>query len=55
MVHEYAVYASIAGVIGITLFALYLGVADGLVGQAITALTVLSGVKLALMRRRSDG
>ncbi len=48
MAHDYAVYGSIAGVVGITVVALVLGVADGLVQNAITALTVLAGVKVAL-------
>ncbi len=50
MGHDFAVYASIGGVVAITLVALALGVADGLVQNAITALTVLAGVKVALKR-----
>ena len=45
--HEYAVYAAIGGITGITIFALFLGAADGLVAAAIAALATLGGVKLA--------
>ncbi len=55
MVHDYAVFAAIGGVVSVTLVALSLGVGDGLVGQAITALTVLAGVKVALKKRDKDG
>ncbi len=48
MGHDYAVYAAI-GVIGlVTSLALVLGAADGLVAAAITALSTLGGVKVAL-------
>ena len=47
-VHEYAVYASIGGIVAIVMAALVLGVGDGLVASAIAALSTLGGVKLAL-------
>ena len=50
MAHDYAVFASIGGIVGVTGLALVLGVADGLVASAITALTTLAGVKVALKR-----
>ena len=55
MAHEYAVYGAMAGIIGLTAFALYLGIGNGLVASAITALTTLSGVKIALGRREGEG
>ncbi len=54
MAHDYAVYAAIAGVVGITALALVLGVADGLVAASITALTTLAGVKVALARGKDN-
>ncbi len=48
--HDFAVFAAIGGIVSITLTALALGVADGLVASAITALTTLAGVKVALKR-----
>ncbi len=54
MAHDYAVYAAIAGVVGITALALVLGVADGLVAASITALTTLAGVKVALSRGKDS-
>ena len=50
MGHDYAVFASIGGIVGITLLALALGAADGLVAAAIAALATLGGVKVALKR-----
>ncbi len=54
MAHDFAVYASIGGIVGITLAALILGVADGLVAGSITALTTLAGVKVALKNGRAE-
>lgn len=51
MGHDYAVYASISGVVILTGLALVLGVGDNLVNAAITALTVLAGVKVALAKK----
>ncbi len=53
MTDEYAVYAAIGAIAGITVAALVLGVADGLVVAAITALATLGGIKLA--GRGNDG
>ncbi len=47
MTDEYAVYGAIGAIAGITVVALVLGVADGLVAAAITALATLGGIKLA--------
>lgn len=49
--HDYAVYAAIGAIAGITSLALVLGAADGLVAAAITALATLGGVKVALRSR----
>ncbi len=48
MAHDYAVYGAIGMIGAITIVALVLGVADGLVAAAITALATLGGVKVAL-------
>lgn len=48
--HDVAVLAAIGAISGITLAALVLGVGDGLVAGAITALATLGGVKLALKK-----
>ena len=47
MAHDYAVYAAIGSIAGITITALLLGTADGLVAAAIAALATLGGVKIA--------
>ncbi len=47
MAHDYAVYGAIAAIAGITMLALSLGAADGLVAAAIAALATLGGVKIA--------
>lgn len=47
MVHDYAVYGAIATIGAITIVALILGTADGLVAAAIAALATLGGVKIA--------
>ncbi len=48
MAHDYAVYGAIGMIGAITIIALVLGSADGLVAAAITALATLGGVKVAL-------
>lgn len=48
MGHDWAVLASIGGVVGISLFALALGVGNGVVASAVAALVTLAGVKVAL-------
>ncbi len=50
-VHDYAVYGAIGAITTITSLAMLFGVADGLVAAAITALTTLGGVKIALRSR----
>ncbi len=47
-VHEYAVYAAMGVITGLTAIALVLGVADGALAAAIAALATLGGIKLAL-------
>ena len=47
MGHDYAVYGAIGAIFGITVVALFLGTADGLVAAAIAALATLGGVKIA--------
>ncbi len=49
--HDYAVYAAIGTIGAITVVALVLGAADGLVAAAITALATLGGVKIAQAAR----
>lgn len=44
--HEYAVYAAIGGITVLTGLALYLGVANGALAAAITALASLGVAKL---------
>lgn len=51
MAHDYAVYAAILTIGGITVTALVLGTADGLVAAAIAALATLGGVKIAQGQR----
>lgn len=46
--HEYAVYAAIAAIGGLTALALWLGAADGALAAAITALSTLGGAKIAM-------
>jgi hypothetical protein len=46
--HDLAVYGAMAGIAGVTIIALFLGVADGLVASAITALAGLGGAKIGL-------
>ncbi len=48
MAHDFAVLASIGGVVGISLVALVLGVGNGVVASAVAALVTLAGVKVAL-------
>ena len=48
MVHDLAVYGAIAGIVGVTVVALVLGVGDGLVASAITALAGLGGAKVGM-------
>lgn len=45
--HDYAVYGAIGAISAITITALLLGAADGLVAAAIAALATLGGVKIA--------
>ncbi len=47
MAHDYAVYGAIGMIGAITIVALVLGTADGLVAAAIAALATLGGVKIA--------
>ena len=47
MAHDYAVYGAIGMIGAITIVALFLGTADGLVAAAIAALATLGGVKIA--------
>lgn len=51
--HEYAVYAAIGSIAGLTALALWLGVADGALAAAIAALATLGGVKLAQAARET--
>lgn len=51
-VHEYAPFAAMGAIAGITALALVLGAADGLLAAAITALATL-GVAGYAQRRRS--
>lgn len=55
MAHEFAVYGAIAGIVGVTIVALVLGVGDGLVGAAITALAGLGGAKIGLEAGKRNG
>ena len=48
MVHDYAVYGAIAGIVGVVMAALYFGVGDGLAASAITALAGLGGAKVGM-------
>ncbi len=55
MGHDWAVLASIGGVVSISLVALVLGVGDGVVASAVAALVTLAGVKVALREGRRLG
>ncbi len=57
MDHDYAVYGAIGTIGAITIVALVLGTADGLVAAAIAALATLGGVKIAgsMANGRRDG
>lgn len=46
--HDLAVYGAISGIVGVVIVALFLGVGDGLVASAITALAGLGGAKIGL-------
>ncbi len=51
--HDLAVYGAIAAIAGVTLAALILGVGDGLVAAAITALAGLGGAKIGIEAAKS--
>ena len=56
MPHEdYAVFAAIGAIAGLTALALWLGSGDGALAAAIAALATLGGVKLAQSRTRNGG
>ncbi len=56
MGHDFRSYIAMGGIAAIAIVALVLGVSDGLVGQAFTALAGLGGASVAIkaMRARND-
>ncbi len=56
--HDYAIYAAIGGIVGLTALAMWLGVADGSLQGAIAALLGLGGYKVvkdAVAEGRNSG
>ena len=55
MGHDFKSYIAMGGIAAVAMTALFLGVPDGVVGNAITALAGLGGASVAIRAVRREG